>query len=43
MLGRALNLDNFDYEANTSLGNIYQRLKDLTSSDQALNRALRGA
>ena len=44
MLGRAsTRLDNFDYEANTSLGNIYQRLKDLTSSDQALNRALRGA
>ncbi|MGA3190029.1 MAG: tetratricopeptide repeat-containing protein [Bryobacteraceae bacterium] len=36
-------LDNFDYEANISLGNIYQRLKDLTGSDQALNRALRSA
>jgi hypothetical protein len=36
-------LDNFDYEANTSLGNIYQRLEDLLGSDQALTRALKGA
>jgi hypothetical protein len=33
-------LDDFDLEANTALGNIYQRLDDLTSSSQALDRAL---
>ena len=33
-------LDDYDLEANTALANIYQRLEDLTSSDQALERAL---
>jgi hypothetical protein len=33
-------LDDYDLEANTALANIYQRLDDLTSSDQALERAL---
>jgi hypothetical protein len=37
------NLDDYDLEANTALGNIYQRLDDLTSSDQALERALKVA
>lgn len=37
------NLDDYDLEANTALGNIYQRLDDLTSSDQALERALKSA
>jgi hypothetical protein len=37
------NLDDCDLEANTALGNIYQRLDDLTSSDQALERALQVA
>lgn len=32
-------LDDYDLEANINLGNIYQRLGDLTSSDQALDRA----
>jgi hypothetical protein len=36
-------LDDFDLEANINLGNIYQRLGDLTSSDQALDRALQRA
>jgi hypothetical protein len=36
-------LDDYDLEANIALGNIYQRLDDLTSSDQALERALRVA
>ncbi len=36
-------LDDFDLEANTNLGNIYQRLDDITSSDQALERALHRA
>jgi hypothetical protein len=36
-------LDDYDLEANTALGNIYQRLDDLTSSNQALNRALQSA
>lgn len=36
-------LDDYDIEANTALGNIYQRLEDLTSSDQALERALKVA
>jgi hypothetical protein len=36
-------LDDYDLEANTALGNIYQRLEDLTSSDQALERALKVA
>ena len=36
-------LDDFDLEANINLGNIYQRLGDLTSSDQALERALKRA
>ena len=36
-------LDDYDLEANTALGNIYQRLEDLTSSDLALERALRVA
>ena len=30
-------------EANSALGNIYQRLEDLTSSNQALDRALKAA
>jgi hypothetical protein len=33
-------LDDYDLEANTALANIYQRLDDLVSSDQALERAL---
>ncbi len=33
-------LDDYDLEANTALANIYQRLDDLTSSGQALERAL---
>jgi hypothetical protein len=33
-------LDPLDVEANTMLGTIYQRLGDLTSSDQALRRVL---
>ena len=33
-------LDPLDVEANTMLGTIYQRLCDLTSSDQALQRVL---
>jgi hypothetical protein len=36
-------LDDFDLEANIALANIYQRLDDLTSSDQALERALQRA
>jgi hypothetical protein len=36
-------LDDYDLEANTALGNIYQRLEDLTSSNQALDRALKVA
>jgi tetratricopeptide (TPR) repeat protein len=36
-------LDDFDLEANTALGNIYQRLDDVVSSDQALERALKVA
>ena len=36
-------LDDYDLEANTALGNIYQRLDDLTSSNQALDRALQAA
>jgi hypothetical protein len=36
-------LDEFDLEANIHLGNIYQRLGDLTGSDQALERALQRA
>jgi hypothetical protein len=35
-----LKLDALDLEANINLGNIYQRLGDLTASDQALDRAL---
>jgi tetratricopeptide (TPR) repeat protein len=38
-----LNLDQLDLEANINLGNIYQRLGELTESDQALDRALRCA
>jgi len=38
-----LKLDELDLEANINLGNIYQRLGDLTASDQALDRALRRA
>src|SRR6185503_12566607 len=34
------NQDPLDVEANTQLGTIYQRLGDLTSSDQALKRLL---
>lgn len=34
------NYDAMDLEANTKLGTIYQRLGDLTASDQALERAL---
>jgi hypothetical protein len=37
------NLDELDLEANIRLGNIYQRLGDLTASDQALDRALQRA
>ena len=36
-------LDDYDLEANTALGNIYQRLDDLTSSSLALDRALKSA
>ena len=36
-------LDDYDLEANTALGNIYQRLDDLTSSNLALDRALKAA
>jgi len=36
-------LDDYDLEANIALGNIYQRLDDLTSSSQALDRALKAA
>ena len=36
-------LEDFDFEANTALANVYQRLDDLTSSDQALERALTAA
>jgi hypothetical protein len=36
-------LDDFDLEANTALANIYQRLDNLVSSDQALERALKVA
>ena len=36
-------VDDFDLEANVNLGNIYQRLGDLTSSDQALERASKRA
>lgn len=36
-------LDDYDLEANIALGNIYQRLDDLTSSSQALDRALHSA
>lgn len=36
-------LDDFDLEANIALANIYQRLDDLLSSDQALERALQVA
>ena len=36
-------LDDYDLEANTALGNIYQRLDDLTSSNQALDRAQHAA
>ncbi len=38
-----LKLDDCDLEANTALGNIYQRLEDLASSDSALERALKVA
>jgi hypothetical protein len=34
-------LDDYDLEANTALANIYQRLDDLVSSGQALERALK--
>lgn len=37
------NLDDYDLEANTALGNIYQRLDDLVSSDLALERAFKVA
>jgi hypothetical protein len=36
-------IDGYDLEANTALGIVYQRLDDLTSSDQALDRALQAA
>jgi hypothetical protein len=36
-------LDDLDLEANINLGNIYQRLDDLTGSDQALDRAAQRA
>jgi hypothetical protein len=36
-------VDDYDLEANTALANIYQRLDDLLSSDQALERALKAA
>jgi hypothetical protein len=36
-------LDDYDLEANTALGNIYQRLDDLINSNQALDRALQAA
>src|SRR5215469_10223867 len=36
-------LDGYDLEANTTLGDIYQRLDDLTSSNQALDRAQHAA
>jgi hypothetical protein len=35
-----LKLDDLDLEANINLGNIYQRLGDLTASDLALDRAV---
>jgi len=38
-----LNLDELDLEANVNLGNIYQRLGDLTASDQALERGAQRA
>ena len=34
-------IDSLDEEANTVLGTVYQRLGDLTSSDQALKRVLK--
>ena len=40
---RLRKLDDFDLEANTTLANVYQRLDDLVSSDQALERALKVA
>ena len=36
-------VDEFDLEANLNLGNIFQRLGDVTGSDQALERALQRA
>ena len=36
-------IDDYDLEANTALGNIYQRLDDLISSNLALDRALKTA
>jgi tetratricopeptide repeat protein len=36
-------VDDYDLEANTALANIYQRLDDLLSSDQALERAMKTA
>ena len=36
-------LDDYDLEANIALANIYQRLDDLTSSNLALDRALKAA
>lgn len=36
-------LDELDLEANLNFGNIFQRLDDLTRSDQALERALNRA
>jgi hypothetical protein len=38
-----LNLDELDLEANIHLGNIHERLGDLTRSDQALERAAQRA
>jgi tetratricopeptide (TPR) repeat protein len=38
---RLREIDEHDLEANVMLGNIYQRVGDLASSDQALERALR--
>ncbi len=36
-------VDEFDLEANVNLGNIFERMDDLTASDQALGRALKHA
>jgi hypothetical protein len=36
-------LDDYDLEANIALGNVYQRLDDLPTSSQALDRALKAA